>query len=302
MKKLILMGNGHAAYDAFSNIIKYFNVEGIILPSLDDKIKMLAEENNIKISCELSDVFLWEPECIIMISYGKLLPEEIINKYEVINVHYGLLPKYRGLHTVAWALINGEKEIGYTVHLVNDKIDGGDIIFQQAIEVNDDDNVWTIMEKLDALMSKNICSILDNYFKGNIKPIKQDDSKATYFARRNITDCYIDWSLPSEVLFNFIRALVPPYPGAFTVYKGKKIIITEAEKYNTPEYTEVCGHVVNRIPGKGVLVKTGDGVLLIKKIKTQDGNEICADKFFKSTGARLGINLVEMQLRKLKLI
>lgn len=286
MNNIVLLGNGHAAIESFRNIIKSFNVTGVIIPYKDEIIEKLCLENSIEYSYNIIDLEKFNPDICLMISYGILIPNELIMKYNFINVHYGLLPKYRGMHTVAWAIINGEKEVGYTIHKVDKQIDNGDILRQEKIKVHLKDNIDIIMKKLDNLLENKICEFLKDYINGEVDIVKQDINKATFFCKRNLIDCRINWNDSTYNILNFIRALTPPYPGAYTRYKEEEIIIISAEEFNNERYIEIPGHVLYIIEDVGFIVKTGDTTILVKEIMVNK-KIMPADKYFNTVGARL---------------
>lgn len=295
-KRLVLVGDGHSTYRTFENIIKEYFVVGVVSPNKDILIEDLCKKNNIKISYEIEDAISWNPDLIFVMVYPKTIGKNILDKVSVINVHYALLPKYRGLHAVSWAIINDEEEVGYTIHLMNEELDAGDILFQYKIENNKKDNAWDIIQKFDTHIAENICNILKRYFSGKLNPVEQDESKAKYVGKRNLYDCYINWSDNNQSILNLIRAVNIPYPGAFTIFKNKKIIILDAEIYQSLDYEEIYGHILKIIKDKGVVVKTGDGTLLIKRIVV-DNEEMLASEYFKYPGGRLGIDFIEEYLR-----
>lgn len=298
-KQLILLGGGHGSLIAFKNIIDKFSVKALVLEKYDEEsdkeIIEYCDKKHIKIIdfCDLENYYA---DFAVMIGFKRKVTPELLNKFTFVNIHYSLLPKYRGLHSVAWALINGENEIGYTVHEVDEGIDSGDIIYQYSKKVSDSDTSWSIMSEFDKHVGENITTILRSYIDGNINTNKQNNSNVTYVAKRNIYDCYIEWDKNCDYILNLIRAVSPPYPGAFTLYRNKKVVILDAEKCEMKNYEEIYGHVVNIEKGKGIIVKAGDGFIRIKKILI-DGNEIQADNYFNIPGIRLGINLIENYLK-----
>lgn len=235
-------------------------------------------------------------------NYIKLLPVDFVTKHKVINSHAGLLPRWRGIHGNGWAMLNGEKEIGITFHRVNEVMDGGPIVHQQAFAIDDGDTYGEVKDRIEAYYLDHIVSILRDYAKGSLPERPQEEDLATYVGRRGMRDCYLSWELTSDQVVDFVRALAPPGgPGAFTVYRNEKLIILDAEKIPVQVYQEIPGHVVRHLPGKGVYVKTGDGLVLVRQVEFRD--KVCrADELFKTVGVRLGIDLIGDQLRQLNLI
>jgi methionyl-tRNA formyltransferase len=234
--------------------------------------------------------------------FHRLLPADFVSARTVLNCHGGLLPRYRGYHGNGWAFINGETEIGYTVHRVDHTLDGGPIIFQQRVAVTDGATFGELKTQLMDDLVERIPGIFRGYLDGELPERPQDISDATFVARRHPRDCYIEWERSSARIERFIRALSPPAaPGAFTVFRDRKLVILSAELHATVPYEEIPGHVVYRLEDRGVLVKTGDGVLLVKEVE-YDGSTLAALELFPTTGYRLGIDLVGERLKSLGLV
>jgi len=247
-----------------------------------------CKKNKIRIveSHHESDAF--KPDLVVLMSYPTLLDKSYVDKFFVLNMHSTLLPSYRGLHGGTWAIINGDKYHGFSIHQVDNGIDTGPIYFQAKIEMAIEDNVLTLRKKIFELYKANIKSVILRILAGEVDPVMQDESKARHVCRRVPEDGLIDWNQSAWNIFNFIRALTPPYtPGAFTFWQGETLIIRDSELYPTPSYVSLCGQIVSRINGKGVLVKCLGGVLLIKNVIWKN-REMLACDCFKTVGARLG--------------
>jgi methionyl-tRNA formyltransferase len=217
----------------------------------------------------------------------------------VLNCHGGLLPRYRGYHGNGWAFINGEAEIGYTIHRVDATLDGGPIVYQSRVAVTEDTTFGELKARLMDDLVERLPGVLRAYLDGALAERPQDIRDATFVARRHPRDCYIEWDEPSAQIERFVRALAPPAaPGAFTVFRDKKLVIRSADVYATAPYREIPGHVVYRIEDRGVLVKTGDGVLLVKEVE-YDGAILAALDLFPTMGYRLGLDLVGERLASL---
>lgn len=234
--------------------------------------------------------------------YQRLLPAEFIQGRRVLNSHGGLLPRYRGYHGNGWAFINGEAEIGYTIHRVDCTLDGGPIVYQRRFPITPQATFSQLKAQIVSDLVENLPRVLRAYLGGDLPELPQDLADATFVGRRHIRDCYIDWTRSSEEIERFVRALSPPAaPGAFTVFRERKLVILSTELYNPVPYHEIPGHVVYRLEDRGVLVKTGDGVLLVKDIE-YDGTTLAALDLFTTTGYRLGIDLVAERLKSLGIL
>lgn len=250
----------------------------------------------------LAELERYEFDLVLACWFYDLIPQEIVDKYVIVNMHGGLLPEYRGSHGNGWAMINGDTEIGYTLHRMDASIDGGPIIYQKKFMVSDSDTYGAIKEKMIEHFKANIAEVLIAYHTGNLQEEPQDLLRATFAGKRNIRDCYINWSQPSKKVHDFVRTLAPPVaPGAFTIFRNEKLVILETEPFPTRSYHGTPGQVVYQIPDKGVLVKTGDGVIMIKKVLYR-GEKKSPLQVFKTVGARLGVDLIGEKLKELKIL
>jgi len=207
-------------------------------------------------------------DTVVLISYGKIISCEMLEKKLFLNVHNSLLPKYRGLHAFTWAIINGEKKLGYTLHVVNDVIDGGNILSQVGFVLSSSQNINDAFVIGNNLLKEWLVPTLQALTMSDIGSSKyKNNGDIIYVTKRNHEDNLIDWNTSSNDVHNFIRALTPPYTdGAYTFLKNDKIYIVETELLNYPNYIERPGKIVN-ISKNGLWVKTASNMILIKKIK-----------------------------------
>jgi methionyl-tRNA formyltransferase len=193
-----------------------------------------------------------------------------------LNCHAGALPFYRGRNVINWALINGEQRLGVTVHYVDDGIDTGDIVNQRFIAIGDDDNYSTILDRAVVQCSEALVEALSLAKRNEIRPRIQNEihPEGTYFGTRTWGDEWIDWSWDSERIWNFVRAITIPGPGARTIHRDRQIAVLEAALVPARvNYIGKEGQVVGRVKD-GVIVKVGDSVVRIKKLHyvKADGN------------------------------
>jgi methionyl-tRNA formyltransferase len=234
--------------------------------------------------------------------YVRLLPAELVRARRVLNSHGGLLPRYRGLHGNGWAFINGEAEIGYTIHRVDGTLDGGPIVYQRRFPIAPEATFSELKARINDDIVESLPRVLCGYLGGELPERPQDLRDATFVGRRHVRDCYIEWGRSSEQIERFVRALSrPAAPGAFTVFRDRKLVVLSTELYSTAPYDEIPGHVVYRVEGRGVLVKTGDGVLLVKEVE-YEGTTLPALELFPKPGYRLGIDLVGEKLQSLGIL
>jgi methionyl-tRNA formyltransferase len=292
--KLIILGSGEVLLKVVKTLYSDKNVE-IVAIGVDKSNSASAaaliefsNQNHIKLIEKPEDISQFRFDFVYMLSYPVLISKELLQKHLFVNTHYAPLPKYRGFHGFVWSLINGEKKVGYTIHKTEEGIDNGAIYHQFLTDYADSDNVISVIERIDTNLLENIKTVLFSVCNGKA-PIPQDEAGATYVCRRRPEDGLIDWKDTSNNVFNLIRALTPPYtPGAYTFFKGSKIVVKQAEKHIGPNYISTCGQVVAKLE-KGVLVKCGDGVIMVKTIVV-GGTEMPAKDYFKTVGAKLGPN------------
>jgi len=207
------------------------------------------------------------PDLIVVVAYGKILPKEIIDipKYGIINVHSSLLPKYRGASPIHSAILNGDKESGVSIMYIEEGLDSGDVILKETCEITEDDTLGTLHDRLKELGAIGLEKALKLIEVGEVKAEKQDDSKATFVKPITKEQAKIDWNNTKEVIFNQIRGL-NPFPGAYTHNeKNENIKIYKSEKLEK-EYVGENGTVVE-MTKKGPVVKVANGALRLLEIK-----------------------------------
>ena len=216
-------------------------------------------------------------ETIVFAGYKPLVPHQVIVDNDCINIHYSLLPKYRGLHATVWTIINDEDYVGLSVHQMTDYIDDGPIIYQYKIENDRVKTCTEYMELLNVHVAENLGQILNDYLDGKINLIENDKSKATWVGKRNHQDCRIDFNKDIHYLQCFFRALVAPYPLPYVEYKGEEFTVTKAG-FHIVNCDTHSGRILN-IDDDGIWVKAQDGYLIIKEMRNQEDNVVSFDRF-----------------------
>ncbi|MCM8801498.1 MAG: methionyl-tRNA formyltransferase, partial [Candidatus Omnitrophica bacterium] len=169
-------------------------------------------------------------DLFVVIAYGQILSEEILNipKIFSLNVHASLLPKYRGAAPVNWAIIKGEKTTGITIIKMTEKMDAGPIIFQESIDILEQDDAVSLGQKLSLLSARLLIKTLRDIQKNNYQFIPQDEAKVCFAPRLKKEDGRINWDEPAIKINNLIRGCMG-WPGAFTYYKGRRLKIYKAK-------------------------------------------------------------------------
>ncbi len=184
----------------------------------------------LKLRDNMEEIRNINPDCIVVVAYGKLLPEEVLSipKYGCVNVHGSLLPKYRGAAPIQWAVLNGDETTGVTTMLMDKGMDTGDMLEKCEIKIEEDDTSGTIFEKLKSVGAKLLINTLKRLEKGEITPQKQDDELYTHAPMINKDMCQVDFKLTAKEVNNKIRGL-NPWPTATAIVSGKKIKIHAAK-------------------------------------------------------------------------
>jgi methionyl-tRNA formyltransferase len=164
---------------------------------------------------------------IIMFSYDVILDNTIIGMpdLKIINIHGGKIPSYRGANVLNWAIINGEKEIGVTVHEAKIKVDSGPVIGEWLISIENEDTANSVREKISKSVLERLPQILSDYFLDNITPKYQSDLGIIAYKKRQPEDGMFNWSFNDENIYNLIRGLVDPWPGARYIDKNGHLVI-----------------------------------------------------------------------------
>jgi len=211
-------------------------------------------------------------DILVSVNYLYLLDEDVIKHPDnfAFNIHGSLLPKYRGRTPHVWAIINGEKEVGITAHLIDKGCDTGDILIQKKVRVENNDTGGSILEKYKKMYLLLLNEVLQNFKNKTLNPIPQNHLEATYFEKRTPDDGMIDWNWSGEQIKNWVRAQAYPYPGAFSFLNKEKIIIDEVDYVEKVILdNQKPGTIISKHPQ--IIVTCKDGEVIIKKIRT--GND-----------------------------
>lgn len=168
-----------------------------------------------------------QPDFIFSFYYRHMLTPELLAcaRRGAYNMHGSLLPRYRGRVPVNWAVLHGERETGATLHQMVAKPDAGAIAAQQAVPILPDDTAFDVLQKVTVAAELVLYQALPDILDGSVKLYAQDLSAGSYFGGRKPEDGRIDWRQSAQQIHNLIRAVAPPYPGAFTVIQEETLRI-----------------------------------------------------------------------------
>lgn len=225
---------------AAENVIPCHRPDSVNVPEWVDRVRKMA------------------PDVIFSFYYRNLLKEEILRipPAGAFNLHGSLLPAYRGRCPVNWVLVRGEKKTGVTLHHMVEKADAGDIVGQKEVSIDPEDSAFSLFNKLCVAAGELLDGLLPLIKEGRAPRIPQDPEKATYFGGRRPEDGRIDWNRPVMKVYDLIRAVTEPYPGAFTFLDEGRLLIWWARP-------EAGGYQNDGIPGR--IVTEGQEVFVEAK-------------------------------------
>lgn len=219
----------------------------------------------------VAELAAYQPDLIVTAAYGQILPKTVLElpPRGCVNVHGSLLPKYRGGAPVQRSIINGETVTGITLMYMAEGLDTGDMISRVEVPIDDEDTSGTLFEKLSAAGRDLLRAEMPRLLEGPVEAVPQDDSQATYAPNLTREDERIDWSAESRSVYNRVRGLVP-FSGAFTLWNGEVFKVWAAAKPG-PDTAGTGGGAepgtVLQVNDRGILVKTGDGSLLLTTVQ-----------------------------------
>lgn len=269
--------------------------------AISKNIKVLQPEK-VKGNEEfISELKKLNPDVIVVVAYGKLLPKEILEmpKYGCINVHGSLLPAYRGSAPIQWAIINGETITGITTMYMNEGMDTGDMILKREIEISHEDTYGTLYDKLKKLGGKAIVETLEKVADGIIPREKQSDN-CSYAPMIEKSLGNIDWDKSAVSIRNLIRGL-NPMPGAYTKLDDSIMKIWKAEVLSSQNFNEKYGELNFAIPGTvlianskdGLFVSTGEDVLKIEELQMINSKRMLAIDYLRGHEIKEGSIFVQ---------
>lgn len=270
---------GHSVLGVFTQPDKKKGRKQILTPS---DVKVCAKKHNIPVyqpttlkdGTALEIIEKLQPDVIVVAAYGKILPKEIIDfpKYGCINVHASILPKYRGASPIQHAVLNGDKETGVTTMQMDVGLDTGDILLCKKTPIDIDDTSFSMFEKLSKIGADLIVNTLKAVENQEIKPIKQDDSKATYTKMIDKSLCDIDFTKSALEVHNLVRGLYD-WPVANTYFEGKKLKI-----YKT-KLSDLHGNPGEVLSVNPLTVACGNGSVEILQLQLEGKKRMDAKSF-----------------------
>ena len=242
-------------------------------------VKIFAEENNLRViqppkvkaRAVVDELAALHPDLIVVVAFGQILSQKILDipRFGCINVHASLLPKYRGAAPIEWSIIRGEKVTGITTMQMNAGLDTGDILEQSEVKISDEMILHELRERLMTVGADLLLKTLYKLQRGELQPIKQDDSLSTYAPLLKRDTGLIDWQKSSREIHNLVRGLYgAARAGKFKIWRTR----LAAENLSPAEI---------KIVGEKFFVGTGDGALEILEIQAPNSKKMAAADFLR---------------------
>jgi methionyl-tRNA formyltransferase len=236
------------------------------------------------------------PDAVVVSSYDRILPADMLAGCPFVNVHYAPLPRYRGRATVNWALINGEQDAYISVHSLEPELDAGGVLYSGSVPIGAADTVSTLYDRLNDLQRQHIAAAVRRRLSGD-RGEQQDESEASYCCTRLPEDGQIHWAGTADTADRLVRALTPPFPGAYTFVGLRRLLVHRAEvRHDAPRYEgRVPGRPVGRSAAEGwVDVLTGDGVLRLHTVQLDGDEPAPAAEVIRSVKQTLGLRTQDL--------
>ncbi len=308
--KILFFGTSVFATPILQKLIdeKYDIATVITQPDKPVGRKQILTPSPIKILAEKYNITVLQPEnllsygrdasrpyfnLIITASYGKIIPKEILNlpKYGALNIHPSLLPKYRGASPIQYTILNGDKETGATIILMDEKMDHGKILAQEKIKIENRQTFSSLHNILSVLSSELLVKTITLWGSNKITPIEQDDSKATYTKIITKEDGKINWNKSAKEIECQIRAF-SLWPICWTTInideKEKRLKIIDAKTAETLQYSNNTPGRIIKTENKKMSVMCGSEILEILEIQIEGKKTMSGESFLNGCHSAIG--------------
>lgn len=240
-----------------------------------------------------------KPDICFVVGCRILIPKSIyaLPPLGCLAIHDSLLPEYRGFAPSNWSIVNGEVQTGVTLFYLSDLMDGGDIVEQRRIPIGPDDTAPVLYERVCQATIELLLQVYPLLERGEAPRTKQSYEAGSFTCSRTPADGWIEWNQATRLIYNQIRALTHPYPGAFTVYQGRRLWIWKAKPVENPlRYVgRIPGRVIGVSSAEGYVdVLTGDGVLRILEVQRSGEEKVAAASVIKSVRSTLGVRMSDL--------
>jgi methionyl-tRNA formyltransferase len=306
---VVLIGRGPTALTALEGLASTFDVRALVRDAVDETARRAGElgvpvVEDTSVQSVHDIVARYRPDAVVVSSYDRILDAELIGGRPFVNVHYAPLPRGRGRATVNWAMINGDDSVTITIHHLVPELDAGGILFQESVPIGPESTVASLYQQLGVLQRRHIAAATAAAIAGD-PGVPQDSGLATYYCTRIPDDGEIDWSLTTADIDRLVRALQPPFPAAYTWLGLNQLHVDSASLVRHARTFEgrVPGRVVDVDRKAGTAdVLTGDGVLRLRRVRIDDGEQVAAAAAVSSVRMTLGLRTGDLvrELRRVQ--
>jgi len=225
----------------------------------------------------------------VVVAYGRILPATFLNAFSngAINVHFSLLPKYRGAAPVNWAIVNGETETGVTTMKMDEGLDTGDILLQRSTAIGSDETAIALMERLSVVGAELLYETLREL--DSLKPVKQDTDLASLAPIMKKEDGLIDWKSSATEIADRVRGF-QPFPTAYTYFQSKRLTLWQAGATESASDSFSLGEVVEA-KGNQLTISCGFGLLKIGELQLEGKKRMSTRDFLNGVKLKIGDSL-----------
>jgi methionyl-tRNA formyltransferase len=266
-------------------------------------VKQFALEHGIPVwqsgslkKAENSDALAaYQADCYIVAAFGQILPQKVLDqpRYGTLNIHASLLPKYRGPNPITEAIVQGDRETGVSIMLLDAGIDTGPVLSRQHLTINADDTTASLTVRLADLGAQALIETLPQWIEGKLTPEPQDAERTSHTHMLSKEDGLINWVQPAAVLARKVRAY-QPWPTAYTHWRSKALKIISATALNTEVDASLLPGTVGICEEKGrkaLTIVTGSGLLIIKQLQLEGKKALGVEEFLRGYGQIVGDKL-----------
>ena len=304
--KIVFMGTPHAAVESLKRIVSDGH-EIVAVYTQPDKpagrgnqissspVKQFATDHGLPV---VQPVKIKTPDALqtfrdhgadvaVVVAYGRILPEGFLTAFPMgaINVHFSLLPKFRGAAPVNWAIVHGETKSGVTTMQMDAGLDTGPILMQREISISEDETAIDLMQKLSSLGAELLSETLANY--SALKPREQNEEEASLAPIMKKEDGHISWMLHARDISNRARGF-QPFPTAFTFFRGKKLTLWKTSIADTPHTTAHPGEVIEATGDRLMIYCGGDSILQVHELQLEGKRRVSARDFINGVRPSVG--------------
>ena len=245
----------------------------------------VLQPNTLRTEEAFSSLKAYEPDLIVVVAYGKLLPKNVLDlpKYGCVNVHGSLLPHYRGAAPIQWAVLNGDAVSGVTTMYMAEGLDTGDMIFKEETPIGPEETAGELFDRLAAMGAKLLIRTVDAIKEGNAPRIPQPEDGGPYASQLSREMAQIDWRRSAKEIHNLVRGM-SPWPVAQTVFRGKQMKVF---RVSCRERSEGAPGTARVCQGE-FLVSCGAGSVCLEEIQYQGGKRMKGCDFLRGHPLREG--------------